>query len=110
MNQTPAQWQIACWTGSIEHVSCTHMCAAQPVWLSVERSTMSEPRPSQKNWYAVLFFDIAAAAGTIIDIVLNFWGPARVHGSATPPRRKPRRNLRMDTPERTSSTENTGSR
>jgi hypothetical protein len=71
---------------------------------------MSEPRPSQKNWYAVLFFDIAAAAGTIIDIVLNFWGPARVHGSATPPRRKPRRNLRMDTPERTSSTENTGSR
>jgi hypothetical protein len=33
-----------------------------------------------------------------------------VHGSATPPRRKPRRNLRMNTPQRTSSTENTGSR
>lgn len=46
---------------------------------------MSPPRPSQKNWYAVLFFKIAAAAGTIIDIVLNLWGPARVHGSATPP-------------------------
>jgi len=51
---------------------------------------MSAPRPPRKNWYAVLFFKIAAAAGTIIDTVFNFWGPARVHGSATPPRRKPR--------------------
>ena len=51
---------------------------------------MSAPRPPRKNWYAVLFFKIAAAAGTIIDTVFNFWGPVRVHGSATPPRRKPR--------------------
>jgi hypothetical protein len=51
---------------------------------------MSPPRPSQKNWYAVLFFKIAAVVGTIIEILLNLWGPARVHGSATPPRRKPR--------------------
>jgi hypothetical protein len=51
---------------------------------------MSASRPSRNNWYAVLFFKIAAVVGTIIDTVFNFWGPARVHGSATPPRRKPR--------------------
>jgi len=49
---------------------------------------MSTPCPSRKNWYATLFLKIAAIAGTIIDTVFNFWGPARVHGSATPPRRK----------------------
>ena len=46
---------------------------------------MSAPRPSRKNWYAVLFSKIAAVVGTIIDTVFNFWGPTRVHGSATPP-------------------------
>ena len=51
---------------------------------------MSASRPSQKNWHTVLFFKIAAVAATIIDTVLNLWGPGRVHGSATPPRRKAR--------------------
>jgi len=67
-----------------------HIRVASPVSLSVERDTMSAPRPSRKNWYAVLFSKIAAVVGTIIDTVFNFWGPTRVHGSATPPRRKPR--------------------
>lgn len=87
-----------------------HGHAAYPASLSIERNTMSAPRPSQKNWYAVLFFKVAAAVGTIIDIVCNLWGPARVHGSATPPRRKPRRAPDTDTPNPTRSTGNNDAR
>ena len=57
------------------------------VALTVERNRMSASRPSHKGWPTVLFLRAAAAVGTVVDIVLNLWGPGRVHGSASPPRR-----------------------
>ena len=60
------------------------------VALTVERNGMSASRPSRKNWLRVLFLRAAAAVGTVVDVVFNLWGPGRVHGSATPPRRGPR--------------------
>jgi len=51
---------------------------------------MSASRPSRKGRLSVLFLKVAAAAGTIVELVGNLWGPVRVHGAATPPRRRRR--------------------
>ena len=51
---------------------------------------MHLPRTSRKNTITALFFTVAAGLGTVIELLFNIWGPTRVHGSATPPRRKRR--------------------
>ena len=91
--QTVTRW---CVDGS-SSAHCPTDRAVQPlghagyrVALTVERNRMSASRPSRKSWLTVLFLRAAAAIGTVVDVVLNLWGPGRVHGSATPPRRGPR--------------------
>jgi len=77
----PDFWRTGLYGGSV---------TGYRVALTVERNRMSASRPSHKGWPTVLFLRAAAAVGTVVDVVFNLWGPGRVHGSATPPRRASR--------------------